>query len=64
LSTGNPPKYDAAIEKSTPKLQFGALPTPVFRADLSKSQFNTSVSQSAINQGQKFVFGNQISEKN
>jgi len=65
LPTGNPPKYDATTEKSTPKLQFGALPNPVFGAsttDQSKSQFNTSVSQSTINQGPKLVFGSQTAE--
>ncbi|KAL5242137.1 hypothetical protein ACI65C_009547 [Semiaphis heraclei] len=65
LPTGDPPKYDAAIEKSTPKLQFGALPTPVFgapTADQSKPQFNTSVSQPASNQSQKLVFGSQTAE--
>ncbi|CAI6365074.1 unnamed protein product [Macrosiphum euphorbiae] len=65
LPPGNPPKYDDTTEKSTPKLQFGALPTPVFGAsttDQSKSQFNTSVSQSAINQGPKLVFGSQTAE--
>ncbi|XP_022179829.1 nucleoporin NUP1 isoform X2 [Myzus persicae] len=66
LPTSNPPKYDSATEKSTPKLQFGALPTPVFGAstagDQSKSQFNTSVTQSAINQGPKLVFGSQTTE--
>jgi len=65
LPTGNPPKYDDTTEKSTPKLQFGALPTPVFGAsttDQSKTQFNTSVSQSAINPGPKLVFGSQTAE--
>ncbi|KAL4097068.1 hypothetical protein QTP88_021904 [Uroleucon formosanum] len=65
LPTGNPPKYDATTEKSTPKLQFGALPTPVFgasTADQSKPQFNTSVSQSTINPGPKLVFGSQTAE--
>lgn len=65
LPTGNPPKYDATTEKSTSKLQFGALPTPVFGSsneNQSKPQFSTPVSQSINNQGNKLVFGNQISE--
>lgn len=65
IPNNNPPKYDAAVEKSTPKLQFGALPTPVFGAtnvDLSKPQFSTPVSQSVDNQAPKLVFGSQTSE--
>jgi len=64
--TGDPPKYDAAIEKSTPKLQFGALPTSPFGTSnvdqSSKPQFSTSVSQPIDNQGPKLVFGSQTSE--
>lgn len=65
LPTGNPPKYSATAEKSTPKIQFGASPATVFgvsTADQSKPQFNTPVSQAAINQGPKVVFGSQIDE--
>lgn len=65
LISSSPPKYDASSEKSTPKLQFGALPTPVFgtpNADPSKPQFSSSVSQLIDNQGSKVVFGNQITE--
>ncbi|XP_026813652.1 nucleoporin NUP1 isoform X2 [Rhopalosiphum maidis] len=64
-STDNPPKYDTTTEKSTPKLQFGALPTPAFgvsTADQSKSQFSIPVSQSAINQSPKLVFGSQTTD--
>jgi len=63
--TSNPPKYDATIEKSTPKLQFAALPTSPFgtsNVDQSKPQFGTSVGQSIDNQGPKLVFGSQSSE--
>lgn len=65
LPIGNPPKYDTNTDKSTPKLQFDTLPTPVFgvsTADQSKLQFNTSVNQSTINQGPKLVFGGQTAE--
>lgn len=59
----DPPKYDTTVEKSSPKLQFGALPVPVFgtsNSDQSKSQFSTSiVSQPVDNQGPKLVFGSQ-----
>lgn len=59
----DPPKYDTTVEKSPPKLQFGALPAPVFgtsNSDQSKSQFSTSVvSQPLDNQGPKLVFGSQ-----
>lgn len=59
--TGDPPKYDATIEKSTPQLQFGA-PFGTSNADQLKPQFSTSVGQSIDTQGPKLVFGSQISE--
>ncbi|CAH1715093.1 unnamed protein product [Aphis gossypii] len=65
--TGNPPKYDGTAEKTTPKLQFGALPTSAFvvsTTDQSKPQFSTSVTQSTINQGPKLVFGSQTADNN
>lgn len=63
LSASNPPKYDAATDKSTPKLQFGATVFGTSNLDQSsKPQFGASSGQSSENQGPKLVFGSQITE--
>lgn len=63
LNASSPPKYDAATDKSTPKLQFGASVFGTSNLDqLTKPQFGTPSGQSTENQGPKLVFGSQITE--
>lgn len=57
----DPPKYDAANDKSAPKIQFSALSTPVFgtsNTDQSKPSFGAAPND----QRPKLVFGSQITD--